>query len=106
MTKLQTVFILNKGKLWCDSSFVNLDEVVSVFDRLNLRLLELIPKAKSKSKRTSHIHDYIRIGRLKVLEEAPQDALIEMIDDKKVIGRLFKCDLSVLIPQSTYGRVG
>lgn len=39
---------------------------------------------------------------MKVLEEAPQDALIEMIDDKKVIGRLFKVRFISFDPQSLH----
>ena len=58
----------------------------------------------SPNQRERHIiHDYIRIeGDMKVLEEAPQDALIEMIDNKKVIGRLFKVRFISFDPQSLH----
>ena len=103
--KLQTVFIpKHRVSYECDSSFVNLDEVVSVFDRVEFKITGANTQKPSPNQRERHIiHDYIRIeGDMKVLEEAPQDALIEMIDNKKVIGRLFKVRFISFDPQSLH----
>ena len=100
--KLQTVFIpKHRVSYECDSSFVSLDQVVSVFDTVKFKISGATIQKPGPNQRERHIiHDYIRIeGDMKVLEEAPRDALIEMIDNKKIVGRLFKVRFLSYDPQ-------
>ena len=61
--KLQTVFIpKHRVSYECDSSFVNIDEVVSVFDRVEFKIAGANTQKPSPNQRERHIiHDYISI---------------------------------------------